>query len=391
MSGEAEHTIVIAEPDDAILASLRKTLESEGYEVLCTTNGIEAIQLVRDVTPEVLVCDWQLPGINGRELCEQIKEDPLVHGTYIVVLSNENNDTALIEALDSGADEFLIKPCEPCVLNARIRVGLRFFLLQEALSLRNEQFRELTARWNDELEVIAKIQNALLPHNVPQMQRIDFSAFYMPSTECGGDYYDVLDLGNGRYGFVIADVSGHGAPSMVAMALIRQTYHLFAHNFAEPQDLLAEMNRLLFEHLPTDQFATMFYGIVDTANLEMHYSSTGHNPPLWYRNSSGMVEFLEGCEGFPLKLVTKDATYKANSIHLEAGDQLVLYTDGIPECFNAGHAVYGGDRLRDVIAQEAAKLTAGKLQDAIIADVMRFADEHPYEDDLTLAVLRILE
>jgi len=387
-----DKTVLLAICDRFARIILTQRLRAQGYKVLQAADGKVAADLVSRHHPEVLVCDWNLPHIGGEDLCRRIKNDPLTGSAFVILLLHGNaRRKGSAAGLEAGADEYMITPCDTREVMQRIRAGVRIAELQKILARRNEEYRHLTGRLNQELSVVASIQKAMLPQKIVTPDGIDFTQFYLPSTECGGDYYDLHSLDEEHLGFVIADVSGHGAPAMVAMALIRQDFHIISDRFRDPHLLLEELNRMLFDHLPTDQYATMFYAIINTKTLVCDYSSAGHNPPVWYRAESRDTVCLPHCEGFPLKLVVRDAKYSSNSIELKRGDKLVFYTDGIPECFNRDHDMYGMERFEAAIRTNAGGRSPRQLETTIVTDLMCFADNHPQEDDLTLAIIGVRE
>jgi len=382
---------VIAEDEVVSRTLLRRQLEKEGYRVFEAPNGLEALKLVEKHKPDLLLSDWMMPEMDGVELCRQVKENPETSNTYILILTSREDKDDLVRALDAGADDYLRKPWDVNELLARIRAGLRVVKLQRSLALRNEDLGLMTYRLNQEIATVANIQKVLLPQEIPHTSALDVMAWYLPSSECGGDYYDVLQLTPDHQGFLVADVSGHGAPAMVTMALLRQYVHLVARDYDDPGALLEAVNRHLFDHLPTDQFVTMFYAIIQTSSLECQYASAGHNPPLWFQNRRQETVRLPGCRGFPLKLVTRQAQYVSQKIRLEPGDRLVLYTDGIPECFNPQKQDYGMERFQNVVNLHAGKCTPNQLETLVVTDVMRFSDDQLPEDDLTLMIIGVNE
>ena len=390
LSGTSEKTVVLAGTDNFSRRILAQRLRFSGYGVLEAPNGRLALDMVREHHPDLLVADWDLSVMSGEDLCRRIKSDPETSNTFVILLVDKLlKRRGSSASQDPGADEYVVVPCEPREVTERVRSLLRFAETSKLLAQRNEDYRNLATRLNQELTVVAGIQRALLPQKPPSFPRMDFSCFYLPSSECGGDYYDLHQLDDRHLGFVIADVSGHGAPAMVAMALIRQSFHIIADRFLEPHLLLEELNRMLYEHLPTDQYATMFYIIIDTETFECSYASAGHNPPIWFKAASNETTRLENCEGYPLKLVIREATYSSHTIQLSPGDRLVFYTDGIPECFNPEHEMYGMERFEESIRANAQGRTPRQLETTVVTDVMCFADNHPQEDDLTLTVLGI--
>lgn len=379
---------LIALGDGAVRARWRDALRARGWEVQEAASGAEALALLERSTLVVSFCGDDLPDFSAVEIFRRLQRNAEWQPTLLVHVAAPQTAKMSPDAEEAGAEAWLPRDASEREVAAICRMARRITDLEEGLRLRNGQFEQISGRLNQELETIANIQKSLLPQEIPRMPGLEFDAFYWPSTECGGDYYDLVELDRNRLGFLIADVSGHGAPAMITMTLIRQNLHLMAPDYQAPEELLAEMNRRLWDHLPTNQFATMFYGILERETHRLTYSSAGHNPPLWFHGAERTVTPLEKCKGFPLKLVMREACYDRSTIDLQRGDRLVLYTDGIPECFNPEREVYGMERLTEVVEKEAAA-SIGALKTAIVNDTLGFANGHLPEDDLTIALLGV--
>jgi len=234
-----------------------------------------------------------------------------------------------------------------------------------------------------ELKVVADIQRSLLPKTIPAIPGLDIAAFYQTSQWAGGDYYDFFPRPDGKWGILIADVSGHGTPAAVLMAVT----HSLAHGFPGPHDppsaLLARVNQQLATLYTADNesFVTAFYGIYDPAARRLSYTSAGHNPPRLMRCSRGVVESLDGGRGLPLGLFA-DEVYEDSSIDLAPGDQITFYTDGITEAVGPDGSMYGLDRLDAILARCGGDAAA--LVGDVVADVVAFAEGTAPADDQTL-------
>ncbi len=234
-----------------------------------------------------------------------------------------------------------------------------------------------------ELKVVADIQRSLLPKTIPSIPTLELAAFYQTSQWAGGDYYDFFPRPDGKWGLLIADVSGHGTPAAVLMAVT----HSLAHGFPGPHDppsaLLDRVNHQLSTLYTADNeaFVTAFYGVYDPATRRLNYSSAGHNPPRLMRCSRGVVESLDGGRGLPLGLFA-DETYEDSSLDLAPGDQITFYTDGITEAVAADGSMYGLDRL-DAILSRCGGDATGLVAD-VVADVRAFTGDVPPADDQTL-------
>jgi len=234
-----------------------------------------------------------------------------------------------------------------------------------------------------ELKLVADIQRSLLPQVLPTIPTLSVAAFYQTSQWAGGDYYDFFPRPDGKWGILIADVSGHGTPAAVLMAVT----HSLAHGFPGPHDppsaLLSKVNHQLstLYTANNEAFVTAFYGIYDPGTRRLDYSSAGHNPPRVMRCSQGSTEALDGAQRLPLGLFA-DEVYTDSTLFLRPGDQLALYTDGITEAINREGQMFGTERLDAVLSRCGG--TAQSLVDDVIDAVRSHTLGEPAADDQTL-------
>ncbi len=379
--------VLIVEDDNVTRHVLEKRLSKNGYEVISGEDGERGLELATLHRPDIILSDWMMPKMDGAELCARIKSIPELQTTYFILLTAKDSNEDKVAALDTGADEYLVKPIEATELMARLRAAERIVALQKTLEDKNLELNKAMDRINRELQVVSGIQLDLLPQELPEIADYEFAAYYRPSTECSGDYYDWFKLGEDRYGILMADVSGHGTPAMVAMALARGLYHLFAPKAESAAALQGEINRLMFKQLPTNQYLTSFYGVLDTRTGQFQYCSAGHNPPLLIRAGGAEAQYLTNCEGYPIKLIAPDAEYENFETTLGRGDSLLLYTDGIPEGANADFDQFESERLSQS-AVEAASGTAEAVLENIIENLLEFTAGTALNDDVSMFLVR---
>jgi sigma-B regulation protein RsbU (phosphoserine phosphatase) len=255
-------------------------------------------------------------------------------------------------------------------------------VLSEAVQ---KAYREL----DHELQVVADIQRSLLPAELPRIPGMDLAAFYRPSRRAGGDYYDFFPLPDGKWGILIADVSGHGTPAAVLMAITHSIAHTYPGPPAPPGKLLGAVNQHLARRYTnsSEMFVTAFYGIYDPAACTLTYACAGHNPPRLKRCQDGTLAVLDHVRALPLGVREREA-YPECVQQLQAGDQIVFYTDGVTEAHNAQGEMFGTNRLDDVL--ENCSLQASALLDAILQAVEHFTAGQPADDDRTLIVARMV-
>ncbi|MCP4246119.1 MAG: serine/threonine-protein phosphatase [bacterium] len=241
---------------------------------------------------------------------------------------------------------------------------------------------------DNELKAVAAIQRSLLPARLPEIPTTDWAVHYQTSTRAGGDYYDFFPLTGGTWGVLIADVSGHGTPAAVLMAVTHAIAHLHPEAQTSPAELLGGLNRQLGRYYigRWSAFVTAFYGVYDPAARQLTYASAGHPPPRLKHCDDGSLTTLAGTRGLPLGIEV-DERYTECTQTLRVGDQLLFYTDGITEAFNPAGEVFGTQRLDQVLTN--CRVSATSLINAVLEAVADFGAGRPADDDRTLLVAKI--
>jgi sigma-B regulation protein RsbU (phosphoserine phosphatase) len=252
----------------------------------------------------------------------------------------------------------------------------------------SEQLKVAYDAVDHEMKVVADIQRSLLPKKMPDIPTMSLAAYYQTSHRAGGDYYDFFPLPDGKWGLLIADVSGHGTPAAVLMAITHSLAHAYPGEPMPPGRMLEYVNRHLIARytVHSDTFVTAFYGIYDPAERSLTYSSAGHNPPRLKRCADGTLDSLKAVSDLPLGIVP-DVRYHEKTYRFVPGDQLVLYTDGITEAHNEQGEMFGISRL-DKALEDCAE-GASDLLDSVLAALKDFTGSQTIHDDRTLLVAKI--
>lgn len=241
-----------------------------------------------------------------------------------------------------------------------------------------------------ELLLASRIQQNALPSVAAAFpDRTDFEIYaaMTPAKEVGGDFYDFFLIGSdeNRLGIVIADVSDKGVPAALFMMSAKTLLRNLAENGCEPAEIFTKANKQLWQNNNTFMFVTVFMGILNLETGRFVYASAGHNPPL-VKRGSGAYEYLTDVSGRILG-GTEDAAYSQKELFLKNGDSLFLYTDGVTEAQNGEGLLYGEERLRSVL-NENAKEHPENLIRRVEADVQEYAKGREQSDDITMLALR---
>lgn len=280
----------------------------------------------------------------------------------------------MVTILRREPDSFSVQDLENLLLNAN--------LLGRAVgNLQLTQELQLAKRALDhEKDQVGRMQRHFLPAELPQIEGLELGASYVTSSRAGGDYYDVLPLPEEQWGLFMADVSGHGTPAAVVMAMIHTLLHAFPGPPMPPVHVLAHVNRHLLAVAPEGMFATAVYAVYDPYYRRLHYASAGHPPPI-LRRGRCRVRDLDGTTGMPLGIVEED-TWNEREITLVPGDALLFYTDGIVEGTNDAGAPFGRQRLQDTLLYGPGR--AGPLVQHIERHYKAFSGGGTDMDDRTL-------
>lgn len=252
-----------------------------------------------------------------------------------------------------------------------------------------------------ELELAREIQTSFLPKSCPQLPGWQFGAYYSSAREVGGDFYDFIPLrdpdmrpqdanadylpGSGLLGMVIADVSDKGVPAALFMSLSRTLVRAVTITGRSPGQAIARANELILNDSQTDQFITLFYGVLDPAAATFRFVNAGHNPPLLVRCTSESIQSLRA-PGIALGVIPSIKLTEAE-VHFEAGDLIVMYTDGITEAINDKYEEFGVERL-SMLVLEHCLLSADEIIERIIQALGEFVGNREAFDDMTMVVMK---
>jgi serine phosphatase RsbU (regulator of sigma subunit) len=241
-------------------------------------------------------------------------------------------------------------------------------------------------RIEQELRVARLIQQTLLPKALPELPGYDVAAYYQPAREVGGDFYDFLELEDGRLGLVVGDVTDKGVPAAIVMATTRTMLRAAAQRLFSPGEVLRRVNDVLVQDIPPNMFVTCLYAILDQESGRLVYANAGHDLP--YRRRAGRSEGAEELRatGMPLGLLP-GMGYEEKEIVLEEGESVLFYSDGLVEAHDPNREMFGFPRLQGLVG--AHRSGGSALIGFLLSELARFTGEGwEQEDDITLVTLQ---
>ena len=373
-------TILLVDDNPVNLHVLLGTLDGRGYRLLVARDGRTALDIARRARPDLILLDVLMPDMGGFEVCRTLKNDEALRRVPVIFLSALGEVSDRVAGLSLGAVDYITKPIQPEEVLARVDVHLTRHLLERELRKANEQL-------NRELTRAAEMQRRILPRVLPATPALRFAAHYQTSRFAGGDYYDVLTLPDDCYGVITLDVSGHGAPAAIVMAMMRTV----VHTYKGPPHAPSAMLRHIHEHFQfldeTSVYATAVYAVVDARARTIRLAAAGHPLPLHFTQGADVTRLA--CEATTPLLLRAMGDIPETEHSLAPGDRLLFYTDGVTDREDSQGSTYDLERLARSLARAGAAPVETALA-SIIGDVEVFADGAEPGDDNTLLLMGVI-
>jgi sigma-B regulation protein RsbU (phosphoserine phosphatase) len=371
----ADTPTILVVDDAPVNAELVKSiLEAEGFRTLTAGDGASARNLSRALQPDLILLDVLMPGETGFETCAQLKSDPVTADIPIIFLSSLDDVKSKVAGLKIGGVDYIAKPVHGEEVLARVRVHLRIRANNRA------QVAEQRAR----LERLRDAQQAILaqPDDYPEAA---FAVYFKPLEEAGGDFYDVLPLGPGMFGYFVADFSGHGVSAAFLTSAVKALLRQYAGPVFSPEDTMHGVDAVMGQMLGEEQYLTACYARLNRPTRRLTVVGAGH-PPLILVSRAGMPQTIE-MESDPLGMFGT-ATLHRRDLRVSAGDRFFLYSDGLIESSPGGGRREGLERLVEAcIRHRAAPLAESAA--SIVHDIC--PEESAVQDDLLLLAAEVGE
>jgi len=385
MGKKPTERILVADDDASSRKLLVRILASAGYACTQAPDGIEALKALHADPPSLLLLDFDMPGMDGAEVLNQLRHDADAAIAQIptIMLTGHGGEESEVLCLEAGADDFVTKPINQAVLRARIETQLRLRSMRRQLQQQNDELEAWRRNLERDLAAARLTQQSLIPQKPPVLPGWDIAACYRPVIQVGGDIYGWLRMADGRTLFWIADATGHGASAALLTTLAKLLFHHGSVEHNEPAEIMEAVNTDFRSIFGARSFMTAMCVALDPVSGRASVVGAGH-PPLLVARSGGRTESVPSSAP-PLGLLER-SDFAETNVDLEPGDAFFLYTDGL---YGAGHEEnprLSSARLSEMLqpmAENAQALLTRVVEQAALNDGGK-----PAPDDVAAVAVR---
>ena len=365
----------------------RRKIRKGEYEFHFAHNGLEALtMLLKEKDFDIILSDINMPEMDGLTLLTKINEmqNPALKCIMVSAYGDMGN---IRQAMNNGAFDFATKPIDLDDLSLTIEKAIEHIAYIKTMQEEHSQLESIKG----DLAVAREIQQAILPRIFPpfpeEAANMDIAASMNAAKDVGGDFYDFFRIDDDKIGFVIADVSGKGVPAAIFMAVSRTLIRATGIRGVTPSECISYSNDLLAKESANNMFVTVFYGIYNIKTGEVTYTNAGHNPPYLIK-AGGTIEQLPLSKDIVVGALD-DFQFSEETLQLEHGETLLLYTDGVTEAINVNDEEYGEKRLEETL-KDVTQQNCQQIINTVKANVKTFAGEAEQSDDITLLAIKRL-
>lgn len=363
----------------------RRKIRSGEYEFFFARNGVEALDVMcNNPDIEIILSDINMPDMDGLTLLAKVNEmrNPALH---VIMVSAYGNMANIRQAMNNGAFDFAVKPIDMEDLSLTIEKAIERINFVHESQQEHTQLESL----KKDLTTARDIQQYILPQTFPpfpeESDRIDIYASMEAAKDIGGDFYDFFRIDDDRVALVIADVCGKGIPAALFMAVSRTVIRSKGMLYSDTGKCMTESNLPLVAYSADFMFVTVFYAVYNMKTGLLAYCNAGHNRPVLL-HSDGTTEVLPKPRN-PFVGVYKNVVYKEDTLQMEHGDTLVMYTDGVTEASNPAKQLFGLDRFCSTLSSLADK-NCRQIIEAVRAGISDFTAGAEQSDDITMLALK---
>ncbi|MGV0026050.1 SpoIIE family protein phosphatase [Phormidesmis priestleyi] len=376
--------ILVIDDDPCTRLLLQKTLQGQSYDVILADSGEDGIAKALKFYPALIICDWQMLGMDGLEVCRCVKSTPDLAHTFFILLTTRTTVQDRVTGLDAGADDFLCKPIEGIELHARVRSGLRLYQVFHALQKSAQELQLQKQLLDAQFAEAAEYVRSLLPE--PMIGEVTIEARFLPSKQLGGDCFDYYWLDPDFLMIYLLDVSGHGLgaalPSVSVQNLLR-SQSLPGANFYRPDIVLQALNEAFQMDNQNDQYFTIWYGIYNRPKRQLFYASAGHPPAILLSKVDGLAPQVKQLKtrGNPIGMFP-NAKYVSDRCVVDESSTLYVFSDGIYEVNQPDGSMWGLDGFIKLLAD--SNTSTNSNLDYLLQKARVMNNSEYFEDDCSL-------
>lgn len=391
--------ILVVDDSTSYRLLLSRPLRQWGYTVHEAEDGKQALEMICQQRIGMVISDWEMPELDGPELCRAVRQANLDHYVYFMLVTARGSAEDLVLGMDAGADDFLTKPINPQELRVRLRAGERILKLEAGLAERNKKLDDAYQLIENDLKAAAKLQRSLLPSADRRITNMDCRWLFLPSQYVSGDMHNYFQIDADHMAFYSVDVSGHGVkPAMLSVTLNRLLSHGSStgllkrtineppyYDLVSPHEVIEQLNAQFQMSADDSTYFTIVYGLFNIHTGHGTLTRAGHPSPI-ILHADGQSERLDG-GGLPIGMM-EDAYYENESFQLLAGSRICLYTDGITECERQDGEQYGEDRLHAfLLTQQSHPLDRLLIELQQQLEAWRGSASSCFDDDVSILML----
>lgn len=382
-----QEKILVINDEDEIRELISLFLTQSGYETSEAVDGPQGLEKSVKERPDLILLDVLMPGMDGYQVCEKLKQDPATKDIPVIFLSSLSDPRDKIKGLEVGGVDFITRAGDRGELIARVRTHLKLSALSRELKDRNQLLMQKQKHLDEDLEAAAAIQRSLLPEPKMRFQSLDLAWECSPCDQIGGDIFNAIPIDDRHTVFYIIDVSGHGVPAAMVSVSVSQQLHTLANDFKRnlsqevvtPQKVLQGLDKE-FPLERFNKFFSIFYLVHDSVENSICYSNGGHPPAVLF-NAKNPIRALN--KGGTVIGVNEGIPFEQETVKLEPNDKIVMYTDGVVEFENAKHEFFGTSRLYKIL-DEMKSNSIKSIIEAINASLAQYGQGVKQQDDISI-------
>lgn len=375
-----QQKILIVDDTPANIQILHEILQ-DSYDIFFATNGTDGIRIAQQEMPDLILLDIMMPGVNGYEVCENIKSDPRTGHIPVIFITAMNDVQDETKGLNCGAIDYITKPISPPIVKARVKNHLELKRQRDTLENLTMELGEKNRQLENEQTLAHKVLEYILPRKF-ELPGFTTAVIFRPSNQMGGDFFDAWTDGD-RTHFLIGDISGHSTSAALMMAVSKGIFRSLGSTLTDPVKIVTAANRMLCPMmLDSGMFLTIVYVLFDRHDNSAAIVSAGHNP-VYHLNGSEVIAI--DSTG-PVIGWDEEDSWETVRCRFDPGMMLFMYTDGLTEAKNASGMEFG----ETLTSSLAGVHSPQAIVDRILAAAEDFSGGK-FEDDVTIfAIFRRL-